>query len=145
MIALVVGAGALAMLLFGRDQVVSTAPQTASLYAAIGLPVNVRGLTFRDVATSEVTDGGNPILVISGVIENVAGEPATVPRLRLAVRNQQGTEIYVWTAVPAKAQLATGESLPFRAQLASPPAEANDVSVRFLSRLDASSDPASTK
>src|SRR5262245_38288847 len=39
------------MLIGWRSDVVRWLPQTASLYAAIGLPVNLRGLIFTDVTT----------------------------------------------------------------------------------------------
>ena len=50
-----------------------------------------------------------------------------VPRLRFAVRNASGNEIYTWTALPAKSVLAPGETLAFRSRLASPPRETHDV------------------
>jgi predicted Zn finger-like uncharacterized protein len=120
-----------------RRQVVSALPQMAGLFELLRLPVNLRGLAFRDVSTVEVIDNGTPVLVVAGTIDNIAHRPVAVPRLRLAVRAGKGREIYVWTAVPAKTRLGAGESLPFRAQLAAPPAEGVEVGVRFLNRRDA--------
>src|SRR3712207_356186 len=45
-LAVLVAAGAA---VWGRAHVVSMAPATAALYAAIGLPVNLRGIEFRGV------------------------------------------------------------------------------------------------
>jgi predicted Zn finger-like uncharacterized protein len=119
-----------------RRNVVAALPQAAPLYAAVGLPVNLRGLTFRDVTSDETVENGTPVLHISGRIANISGESEQVPRLRLAVRGNKGREIYVWTAVPAKPRLAPGESLPFTAELAAPPAEGREVAVRFLTASD---------
>lgn len=119
-----------------RKSVVEALPQAAPLYAAVGLPVNLRGLTFRDVTSDETVENGTPILHISGTIANISGENQEVPRLRLAVRGNKGREIYVWTAVPAKQRLAPGEALPFTAELAAPPAEGREVAVRFLTASD---------
>jgi predicted Zn finger-like uncharacterized protein len=119
-----------------RKAVVAAFPQAAPLYASVGLPVNLRGLTFKDVTSSETVENGTPILRIAGRIENISGEPQDVPRLRLAVRGNNGREIYVWTAVPAKSRLAAGEDLPFNVQLAAPPAEGREIAVRFLTAGD---------
>jgi predicted Zn finger-like uncharacterized protein len=129
--ALVFGGG-----LMWRRSVVGLFPQAAPLYQAVGLPVNLRGLAFRDVQSSETIENGTAVLHISGRIENVSGAAADVPRLRLSVRGSGGREIYVWTVMPGKPRLGAGESLPFRAELASPPAAGREVAVRFLTARD---------
>jgi hypothetical protein len=53
------------------------------------------------------------------------------------VLDRSGKEIYAWTARPDRTLLPPGESLPFRSRLASPPAEASGVTVRFFNRHDA--------
>jgi predicted Zn finger-like uncharacterized protein len=119
-----------------RAEVVRAMPQTASLFAAIGMPVNLRGLVFTDVRTTKEMQDGVPVLVVEGAVANVTGRPADVPRLRLAMRDAAGLEVYTWTAQPPSPTLAGGETQPFRTRLASPPAEGRDVLVRFLTRRD---------
>jgi predicted Zn finger-like uncharacterized protein len=119
-----------------RMQVVHRLPQTASLYAAIGMPVNVRGLTFNKIATAKDTHDGVQVLMVEGTIFNTTPRTADVPRLRFAVRDERGHEIYTWTARPARNDLAPGATLAFRSRLASPPPEAHDVLVRFFNRRD---------
>ncbi len=130
-------AGVIASLIGWRANIVKQVPQLASLYAAIGMPVNLRGLTFSDVRVSRETQDGVPVLVVEGSIASAASQPVEVPRLRLAMRNDAGGEIYAWTAMPTKEALAPGETLPFRSRLAAPPGEGRDVTVRFFTRLDA--------
>lgn len=130
------GLAALAALGVWRQAVVGLVPDLAGLYAAAGLPVNLRGLEFRDVDTVETSDNGVPLLVVRGTIANVTEGAVEVPRLRLAVRGASGREIFVWTAMPSKHELEAGEALPFFAQLASPPAEGREVAVRFLGTRD---------
>ncbi len=119
-----------------RAELVRWAPQTAALYSAIGLPVNLRGLSFADVTTEHATHEGVPVLVVEGTITSASGRAVEVPRLRFALRNQSGAEIYSWTAVPTRSVLGPGESVTFRSRLASPPAEGHSLMVRFLSRRD---------
>ncbi len=58
------------MLIGWRSNVVRWLPQTASLYAAIGLPVNLRGLIFANVTTERETHDGVEVLVVQGSIVN---------------------------------------------------------------------------
>jgi hypothetical protein len=117
----------IAALIAWRGTIVRHAPQMASLYAAIGIPVNVRGLTFTEVKVSRDIHDGVAVLMVEGIIASTASKPVEVPRLRFAMRNEAGGEVYAWT----------GETLPFRSRLASPPGEDRDVTVRFFNRLDA--------
>jgi hypothetical protein len=59
-----------------------------------------------------------------------------VPRLRFAARNATGQEVYTWTALPSRSILGPGETLDFHSRLASPPADASDVMVRFFTAQD---------
>jgi predicted Zn finger-like uncharacterized protein len=119
-----------------RTDIVRFLPQTASLYAAIGLPVNLRGLEFIDIVTRKETQDGVQMLVVEGFIKSHSRRKADVPRLRFAVRNASGHEIYSWTAMPARSVIPPGSTLPFRSRLASPPPEAHAVLVRFFNRRD---------
>lgn len=130
--ALVVGA------IGSRASIVRAIPDLAGFYAAIGLPVNLRGLEFRSVRTTKEVHDGIPVLIIEGEIANVTRGTADVPRLRFAVNGAGETELYAWTALLPRATLPGGESVTFRSRLASPPAEGAEVVVRFLNRLDLS-------
>jgi predicted Zn finger-like uncharacterized protein len=128
---------ALVCLVAARQQVVRFLPQTASLYASIGLPVNLRGLAFENIKIDREIEDGVPLLIVEGEIVGTTGRHTEVPRLRFAVTDGDGKEIYAWTVRPSRTLLPPGETLPFRSRLASPPAEASGVSVRFFNRRDA--------
>jgi hypothetical protein len=119
-----------------RVDIVRVAPQTASLYAAIGLQVNLRGLVLADVTTETQTIDGVQVLLVQGRIVSTAQRMVDVPRLRFAVRNESGNEIYTWTALPNRSLLAAGDTLAFQSRLAAPPPETRDVLVRFFNRRD---------
>jgi predicted Zn finger-like uncharacterized protein len=125
-----------AALIGGRAEVVRWVPQTASLYAAIGLPVNLRGLVFANVTTQKEMQDGVQVLVVEGTIVSTGSRATEVPRLRFGLRNDAGQEIYSWTALPARKALGAGETLAFRSRLATPRPEGRDVVVRFFNRRD---------
>jgi hypothetical protein len=82
-----------------RADIVRLLPQTATFYKMVGLEVNLRGLTFKDIKVTNETVDGKPVLVIEGVIVGETRKPVELPRLRFSVRDAQGTEIYAWNAV----------------------------------------------
>jgi predicted Zn finger-like uncharacterized protein len=129
-------AGIIAALLNWRATVVRFVPQTASLFSAVALPVNLRGLTLENVKTAVEAQQGVTVLVVDGTIANVTRQPLEVPRLRFAVRNAAGYEVYAWTSLPGEQVLAPGDRAPFRSRLASPPADAQDIIVRFFNKRD---------
>jgi hypothetical protein len=123
-------------LMVWRADVVGLLPQTAAFYKMVGLDVNLRGLSFRDVKVSTETVEGKPVLVIEGTIVGESNKTMNLPRLRFSVRDAKGTEIYAWNAVLEQAVLKPGDRAMFKSRLASPPAEARSVDVRFFNRRD---------
>lgn len=119
-----------------RSEVVRFFPQTASLFAAVGLPVNLRHLKFENMRITKETQEGLSALVIEGTIVSVASKATEVPRLRFAARDAAGQEIYTWNALPSRSILGPGEKLDFRSRFVSPPPNATDVMVRFFTPQD---------
>jgi hypothetical protein len=115
-----------------RATIVSIAPATASVYASVGLPVNLLGLSIVKVhaTMAEQTEGPGELL-ISGEIENLRDAKTSLPSLRLALRGEDGCEIYFWTSKGPKTSLNARERVAFRARLAAPPAGVRDVLVKF--------------
>jgi predicted Zn finger-like uncharacterized protein len=123
-------------LLIWRNDVVRLLPQTAAFYSLVGLDVNLRGLSFKDVKVSSENVEGKQVLVIEGVIVGQAKKPVELPRLRFSVRDAQGAEIYAWNAVLEQAVLKPGEKAWFKSRLASPPPEGRNIDVRFFNKRD---------
>ena len=119
-----------------RADVVRMLPQTGSLFSLLGMPVNLRGLAIVDVKTTREIHDNVPVLVVEGAVANVAKTPLEVPRLRFAVRSERHAELYTWTVLPGRTILSSGDRIPFRSRLASPPAEGREISVRFFNRRD---------
>lgn len=127
-VAIVFGAMALIGL---REKIVRIAPAAAALYSAVGLKVNLAGLELRGVSSKIVTEGARKVLMVEGEIVNLRREANRVPPVALAVRGADGQARYAWTEQAPKTRLAAGETMAFRARLASPPADGADVLVRF--------------
>lgn len=132
----IVGTALFVAFFTGRDQVVRTVPDAASVYETLGMPVNLRGVDFRDIKGANETADGVTVLVVEGRLVNITAQPVMLPRLRLAVRDGQGRDIYTWTATPPVPQLGPGEAANFRSRLASPPPDGKTIEVRFLTRQD---------
>ncbi len=120
-----------------RSEIVRYLPQTASLFSAIGLPVNLRNLEFENIVISKETQDGVSILIIEGKVVNTSRKAVDVPRLRFAARAPNGQEVYTWTMQPPRSILGPGDSMPFTSRLAAPPANAADILVRFFTSQDA--------
>ncbi|GEP09575.1 zinc-ribbon domain-containing protein [Methylobacterium gnaphalii] len=118
---------------FGRAAVVRVMPQSAALFSAIGLPVNLRGVDFREVtAFRNTAEGSNPAqLVVEGDLVGVARERVAVSPLEIELRDARDQSLYRWTVPPSRAALEPGETARFRASLSAPPAQASQVLVRF--------------
>ena len=124
-------------LIGARNEVVRFFPQTASLFSAVGLPVNLRNLKFENMRITKESQEGVSSLVVEGTIVSLANRPTDVPRLRFAARDAAGQEVYTWTALPGRSVLGPNEKLDFRSRFVSPPENAVDVMVRFASGQDA--------
>ncbi|MCA1453159.1 zinc-ribbon domain-containing protein [Bradyrhizobium sp. BRP22] len=119
-----------------RGDVVRLLPQTALFYRLVGLEVNLRGVAFKDIKITNDSVDGKPVLVIEGMIVGETRKPVELPRLRFAVRDAQGAEIYAWNAVLEQPVLKPGERAHFKSRLASPPAEARAIDIRFFNKRD---------
>jgi hypothetical protein len=129
--------GALAVaLLVWRADMVRLLPQTAGFYKLVGLDVNLRGASFKDVKVSTETVDGKSVLVIEGAIVGDTRKSVDLPRLRFSVRDAQGAEIYAWNTVLEQTLLRPGERIQFKSRLASPPAEGRNIDIRFFNRRD---------
>lgn len=126
----------LALGIINRHSLVRAAPELASLYAAIGFPVNLRGLEFHNIRTRQEIQDGITVLAIEGDVENIVSRAVELPRVRLSVLGENGAEIYSWTALLPRSILYPRERVAFKSRLASPPAQGKEIMVRFLTRAD---------
>ena len=130
MVLLATVAGFLLFFIYMPETIARVWPESASLYEALGMPVNLRG--FKIIAThTQELDNTGPVIAIKGRIINETDRELAVPKVRLAVRDQSGKEIYHWTVLADQQRLGPREEGSFSARLESPPADAVDLEVRF--------------
>lgn len=120
----------------GRGPVVKVAPGAARVFAAIGLPVNLRGLELDNVRTNIFDMGDRKMLVVEGSVVNLRDSATDAPNMRISLRGADKRELYVWTAPAPKTKLGPREHAAFRTRLAAPPDGVNDVMVKFASAGD---------
>jgi hypothetical protein len=126
----------LLMLLIGkRVAIVTAAPRTAALYAAVGLPVNIRGLAFADLKTTRMDDG-SPRVEIAGRIRNIAEARTSVPRITFDIRDARGATLASWSESAPKRALADNDSVSFVTQTPTLPEGTKDIVVRFAVDAD---------
>jgi len=114
-----------------RHNVVKMLPSSAKLYAQIGLPVNVRGMSFENVVYKRDFENGLPIIAIKGEVVNLTSEPITLPRVRFGLLDGTEQELYHWTVRVDKKPIGPNARVKFVTRLASPPAGAEGLMVRF--------------
>jgi predicted Zn finger-like uncharacterized protein len=135
LVALLIIAGAMTAV-GERRPIVKAAPATARIYAAIGLPVNLRQMALENVGANLGALDDKKVLMVEGSLINLRNEAAEAPNLRIAVRGADARELYVWTVKAPRNRLGPNEETQFRARLATPPAGAKDVLVKFASAGD---------
>ncbi|RYB07681.1 hypothetical protein [Lichenibacterium ramalinae] len=114
-----------------KASLVAAFPPSQAVFATLGLPVNLSGLSLGEIRSTIVTGDGPPTLTLEGQITNLRAGPTAVPALRIVVRDKSRRELYYWTSPAPKAQLAVGETVQFRSRLSAPPRDGQDLAVSF--------------
>jgi predicted Zn finger-like uncharacterized protein len=114
-----------------RQTIASLWPESASLYAALGMPVNVRGMALVNVSYQQDFEDGQPVLSVSGKVVNISDRELAVPELRAVLTDDSMHELYHWTFDVGVPTLKAGAESSFITRLSSPPAEARNINIRF--------------
>ncbi len=121
----------LAVLYFGRIQVVERFPAMAGVYEAMGLGVNVVGLDFAEVTSLRTLRDGKDVLLVSAQIVGLMPEPVAVPAVVVTLLDDEGRGIYEWSVTPSVRDLMAGERSTLDIQLPLPPGNAMRVRLSF--------------
>jgi predicted Zn finger-like uncharacterized protein len=117
-----------------RQPIVDFWPPAARAYQLARLDVAepvMYGLSIQNVTSERAIDSGQRVLLVSGDVVNDAVQSKPLPRLRVALTDAGGKEIYHWTVTLAKPELGPDESVRFSTRLPNPPEAAKSLAVRF--------------
>ena len=117
--------------IYYRQGIANLWPQSSSFYAALGMPVNTRGLDLRDQGAHFEKQDGQDVLVITGDLVNITGREQNVPPIRVSLMDADKRELYHWNFSPVMPTLRPGQLVSFRTRLPNPPAAARGIELRF--------------
>jgi hypothetical protein len=114
-----------------RQQIANVWPKTASLYEALGRPVNTTGLAIGHVNYRNETQDGQPVLSITGRLTNITTHEILVPPLHVTLTDDEKRVLYNWSFSASVVSLKAGQSVSFVTRLSSPPNGARHLQVRL--------------
>jgi predicted Zn finger-like uncharacterized protein len=120
-----------ATLYLAREAISRHIPGMADLYAAIGLPVNIRGLDFIGLSQQWTEQDGRLRLVVRGEIVNITDEERPLPELVFAMYDASGMEFFQWMERIDAQSLPPHGNTRFRAQIPAPPDRVRQLHIRF--------------
>lgn len=130
-------AGIVAGVALFREPLVAFWPPASQLYEIVKLPEapppsEEFGLAIANVTFERSREGGQAVLLVGGEISNISETVQEMPRLRVALSDEAGEEIFHWTVTLAASELAAGQQVPFNTRLPNPPANARSLAVTFI-------------
>ena len=120
----------LVMLMY-PEKVVAAVPATMGFYDWLGRDVNIYGLEIRQVDLQKLIVDGKKVIAVKGELVNVTSSDRKIPWLRFGLRSKDNAEVYHWVLSTDVRPLRPGESTNFVTRLASPPAGADRIEIRF--------------
>ena len=125
--------GAATLLIANRNAIVAKWSPSATIFASMGAPVNLRGLEITNLRSVLIEEDGQRILTVEGDIKNIGAARLKVPELDMHVRGSTARTLYTWKSPSPRSDLGKGEIMTFRTRLAAPPEGAVAVAVKFSS------------
>jgi predicted Zn finger-like uncharacterized protein len=124
--------GLLAGVTVSRERVVEAWPKTASVFAALRLPVNATGLVIeRHQAALQFAADGRPALVVRGSIRNEKDHEVSAPPLQITLLGSEGRPVATKISQVVNPKVPAGASRTFEETVLDPPSSVTEVEVRF--------------
>jgi hypothetical protein len=120
--------GAIALLMVLRAPIVSALPDLG------GTTPEMRALEFQEVRSETVVMQGARTLYVEGNVVNHSGETVGLPAIRITLRSTGGDAVASWVVEPSATAVEAGKTVGFRSALASPPADATQVTLNLTER-----------
>ena len=142
--AVVALAALLATGFFLRTELVRAWPSLAGVYAAIGLPVNVVGLSFENARNVMSYRDGRQVMLITARIRSTASRGTIVPPVLISLIDADGRSLYEWTVDARAREMQPGDVVDFSTEVSSPPPGVVTVRLTFTTPRGGSAVPAGT-
>jgi hypothetical protein len=125
--------GVLALLIVLRGPVVAAFPVAAGFYGMLGLLPQGAGahLRIEEIVSARHRRDGVDVLTITGVVTNMADEPASLPAIEITVLDEEENELQSVSVESERASLTPGEKLAFDKDILNPSPRARRVRVGF--------------
>ncbi len=114
-----------------RDPLARVWPQSASLFTAAGLEVNIYGLIIEDVETTRTETPQGAAIRVRGIVRNLRLSQQATPPIRILWRDSNGRLLSDTLGHPEKTILGAGKLTRFEGLISGPVASAALVEVRF--------------
>ena len=121
----------LTLAILSRNAIARAWPQSASAFAAVGLPVNIVGLAIEEQKASLGYEEGRPAVLVTGSLRNVSDRPVTAPPLRITLLDAEDQSIGVKVSRIVNAEVPAGETRSFAVRLQDPPESVANVEIGF--------------
>ena len=115
-----------------RGQVVDRWPESASTYAALGMPVNRFGLEFLETEAERFFDGTTPILEVRGAVQNISGRNVAAPLVRVILLDDEGKQVAEAFAPISPASIPEDATALFAARIENPPFESFELELDLV-------------
>lgn len=115
-----------------RGEVVKRWPESASTYAAIGMPVNRFGLEFMETEAERFFDGTTPILEVRGAVQNVTSNTVAAPLVRVILLDDQGVKVAEAFAPIQPSSIPEEATAVFAARVENPPFESFELELDLV-------------
>jgi predicted Zn finger-like uncharacterized protein len=125
-------AGLLVLAVVFRSEVAQLWPKTASVYAGMGLRVNVVGLVIEEQVAAPIDENGRPAIRVTGAIRNVTDAAVRPPPLRVDLVDKSDASLVSRTLDLGGTELEAGRARPFSVTFYDPPASTDGSESTFL-------------
>lgn len=118
---------------FFRDRIVAEWPKTAQIYELLGLPVNTvgAGLELNNIKFTQQDVNGQLVIEVNGDIFNMTNKEIAVPPLQVVLNDTSGKQLFDWTFSIDRPTIHPGETINFKTETKSAPADAAKMMVTF--------------
>jgi predicted Zn finger-like uncharacterized protein len=114
-----------------RDTIASVWPQTSSMYALLGMPVNARGLAFTEVNYRRNIEAGQQVLTVNGNVVNVSSRELAVPEIAVTLTDNDKRQLDRWVFSSGVSRLKPGQKIAFATRRTNPPEDARHLEMTF--------------